>query len=202
MGDDAGVSGFAHGVAGIGAAMARLHRLGVDDYSQYISGAMNYEMARYDTTTMGWLIPVADGHDQGAGKGWCYGGPGVLLAVLEAMTAGVAVSQDVLGLAVDNSRRSFITADGLCHGNAGTAAILHRFGSQSGDQQLVDEGRSRLVEIAQRFLSGAGLRVEPTSSLSHSGGMMCGSTGIGLAVISPEAASIASGLLAVSGLTR
>ena len=195
-------SGFAHGSAGIAAALARVSKAGLMDRPEsaagLISKAAESEIARFDTDVSGWShIDSTLGGPPSSAAGWCYGGAGMLLA-------GVALSgvSGASGALVDCGVRAILNeatdADGLCHGTGGSSAILWAYADVACNKELAAAASRRLDDIADRFQTGRAVGVEPTTSLAHSLGLMTGSSGIGLALISREVDHLAARILSVS----
>jgi type 2 lantibiotic biosynthesis protein LanM len=198
MGVEEGVSGFAHGAAGISAALARLQRAGAGPAADCVEGGLHTEMELYDPVATGW--PTIQGPAQthhAFGSAWCYGSPGILVAAAEATAAGVAVDAMLIERAVAGTFASEPDGDGLCHGRTGVALAAMRAGRVFGDAELQRAGVRRLDEIATRY-GMSGLRLEPVSELRYAGGLMCGASGVGLALLAPELDPFVANLLAVA----
>jgi type 2 lantibiotic biosynthesis protein LanM len=187
MGESDGVSGFSHGVAGIAAALARLHAVNAGSYIDLAAMALAREDAFYVPGVGGWPTARREGPQPIVTDAWCYGAAGVLLAVSEAASVGAGVRPEMN----DRARRATCAAqpatDGLCHGAAGVALALLRSARLYSDSQLALAGTRRLDLIASRHANGDGLRVEPVGVTEHAGGLMCGASGIAFAAIAPEA---------------
>jgi lantibiotic modifying enzyme len=195
---ETGASGFAHGVAGVAAALARLHALAIGDAKNLVSAALTRERASYDWRSSGWPIMKADTGTHSPGAGWCYGGPGVLLAVTDAVAAKIPVDADLTHKAVEATLAAEPDGDGLCHGRAGVAMVELRAGRLLSDNALEHAGRRRLDALALRAWSDIELRLEPVSSLRHATGLMCGAAGVALALIAPEVGPSTVDLLAIA----
>jgi type 2 lantibiotic biosynthesis protein LanM len=196
----AGVSGFAHGSAGIAAALARVHRAGVVDAADVVGGAFANEGSLFDPSSETWPIGDADDRDkrERASNVWCYGSGGLLLAVAEAYPIHGLATAPLLERAVRATLKSEPDGDGLCHGATGLALCELRSGRLLGDEQLVASGRERLTAVANRCLTDNSLRLEPATALEHDGGLMCGATGVGFALVAAEAGPEAVDLLAIA----
>jgi type 2 lantibiotic biosynthesis protein LanM len=198
MGQSGGVSGFAHGVAGIAAALARLHSAQVGGYINLAELALAREDTFFMPATGGWPITHRGGSEPIVTDAWCYGAAGVLLALGEAAAAGAESSSDMRERAVRAACAACPTTDGLCHGEAGVALALMRSGRLFGDDELVVAGMHRLDALARRHLDGVGIRIEPVEAMEHAGGLMCGAGGIAFAAIAPEAGSEAIDLIGIA----
>jgi type 2 lantibiotic biosynthesis protein LanM len=199
MGQSGGVSGFAHGVAGVAAALARLHSAQVDDCITLAEMALAREDAFFMPATGGWPITHRGGSEPIVTDAWCYGAAGILLALGEAAAAGAAESSsDMRERAVRAACGARPSTDGLCHGEAGVALALMRSGHLFGDDDLVIAGMHRLDALGHRHLNGLGIRIEPAEALQHAGGLMCGASGIAFAAITPEAGPEAVGLIGIA----
>ena len=193
-------SGFAHGAAGMAAALARAHALGFGDQSPLAQHALALEWEFYDSRVQDWRTSTESSSPPHATGicGWCHGGAGILLAISELIVAGLHVEDVWVERAINATLASRPVTDGLCHGLAGVAGISLLAAQVTHNTRLARFGARSLDDIAKRFLSGGGLLIEPVSNLSHSPGLMCGGSGIGLALLGPELGEKALGLLRVS----
>jgi lantibiotic modifying enzyme len=168
-----GLTGLAHGAAGIGWALHELAAAsGEGGYRDAGDRAFAYERRWMRADGSNWLDlrGVSRRHRPdraalAAGLAWCHGAPGILLTRLRsAAITGAAEhrteAQAALAttrVAVADQLAAGAPGTSLCHGLAGNAAILSaaaaRLGGQPGDQALVDAaartlagGRDRLLE--------------------------------------------------------
>jgi lantibiotic modifying enzyme len=193
-------SGFAHGSAGIGAALARVVDRDPADAEgrEVMRGALRMELQAFDSAVTGWRHEGGGVGGSGAAAGWCYGGAGMIVASHAFERQGLKDASVLADRGVESIINETPLADGLCHGLAGSSAVLAWHGSEVGDRQLAHVASRRLCTLAGRCLSGDDVGLEPTSSIVHSAGLMCGSTGIALALVSPELDHIAARLLRVA----
>lgn len=193
-----GVSGFAHGVAGIAASLAVAHRLGVKENADLIRSALLYEKSAYVASAGGW--PAAGWSakpGQIAQNVWCYGAGGVLVAASVAAQAGV-VDEELLELAGGAATDARPEASGLCHGAGGMALLELHAGRLLDDPGLRASGLSRLERLASDVSCGRPLQLEPTPVIEHAHGLMTGATGVALALCAPELGPTAEALLAIA----
>lgn len=150
------LTGFAHGAAGIGYALARLHgATGRSDFREAALDAVAYEASTYSPTAGNW--PDYRRRDDGADylDQWCHGRSGVGLARL-----GMAdhVDDGRVERGIDRAVSTFDPEPGrldhLCCGNAGRAAFL----------VAAEHRRGRRVGQARRYLGGTLARAEATGS--------------------------------------
>lgn len=199
MGVSGGVSGFAHGVAGISAALTASQRLGVSDQAALIGSALNYERAAFVPDRRGWpAVGLTAQPGQVAHDVWCYGAGGILSAAACAAEAGVHEGGELLALARSASLASRPVASGLCHGAAGLGLLELHAGRLLADRAARDSGLERLQRLAEDVLSGRPLFLEPSPVLHHSHGLMTGATGVAFALCAPDLGASAEALLAVS----
>ncbi len=147
------LSGFAHGAAGIGYALARLfERTGIGAYREAALEGFAFERSLYDARARTWLDPRSGRPLQQAA--WCHGAPGIALgrAACAAILRDAALDADrdlalALARALPDARR-----DHLCCGNAGRIEALFSAGRVSARAELVDEAlcltRRRLESAA------------------------------------------------------
>ena len=140
--------GFAHGNAGVVALLAAAANAGAAGAKDLLRGAVDWLSAHYeekgDTAFPGMFTPSGDAEP--ARMAWCYGDPGVALALL---AAGRALGDEALvALARDTALRcegrvetTVIVDAGLCHGSAGAAHLFNRLGQSLGEERLVDLAR-------------------------------------------------------------
>jgi type 2 lantibiotic biosynthesis protein LanM len=187
MGQTGGVSGFSHGIAGIAAALARLHTVNAGSYTDLTQMALAREDAFFLPSAGGWPTTGGDGSGPIVTDAWCYGAAGVLLSISEVVSTGVHVCADMRDRATRAACAARPATDGLCHGEAGVALALLRSARLLGDSELALAGTRRLDMLGSRHANGGGLRVEPVEAIEHASGLMCGASGIAFAAIAPEA---------------
>lgn len=187
MGQDGGVSGFSHGIAGIAAALARLHAVNAGSYADLIQMALAQEDVFFVPSAGGWPTTGGDGSGPIVTDAWCYGAAGILLAISEVASTGVHVCEDMRDRATRAAYEARPATDGLCHGEAGVALALLRSARLSGDSELTLAGTRRLDLLGSRHANDGGLRIEPVEAIEHANGLMCGASGIAFAAIAPEA---------------
>jgi hypothetical protein len=144
--------GMAHGIAGVIPFLARVYRLGLARpvVRPLLDGAVGWLLAHLVDTASGPTVPyfVADGVEPGpARSAWCYGDPGVAMALLLAArdVGDLAWAQAATGLALRAAARpaeqTGVTDAGLCHGSAGLAHLFNRLYQLTAEQALADAAR-------------------------------------------------------------
>jgi hypothetical protein len=139
--------GMAHGVAGVLPLLARAQALGVarDLAGPLLDGAVRWLLAHLAGTESGLTVPgfLAAGAEPGpARSAWCYGDPGVAIALLlAARDAGQPGWAEIAtGLAVRAAARPVqqtgVVDAGLCHGTAGLAHLFNRMYQLTGEPEL------------------------------------------------------------------
>ena len=120
-----GVGGFAHGVTGIGWALARLYlATGQEDAAATARAAFAFEESLYDPDAGGWLDLRDPGRHTTAAT-WCHGAVGIGLAALDLAARGWDVPPSVLGRAVTSTERDgFGWNHTLCHGDLGSWELI------------------------------------------------------------------------------
>jgi len=160
--------GVAHGIAGVIPFLARVHRLGLARpvVRPLLDGAVRWLLAHMIDTGAGPTVPyfVADGIEPGpARSAWCYGDPGVALALLLAArdVGEPGWAEVATGLALRAAGRpaeqTGVTDAGLCHGSAGLAHLFNRLHQLTGEQPLADAARF-WVERTLELCAGPPLR--------------------------------------------
>jgi hypothetical protein len=160
--------GVAHGIAGVIPFLARVHRLGLARpvVRPLLDGAVGWLLAHLVDTASGPTVPyfVADGVEPGpARSAWCYGDPGVAMALLLAArdVGDLAWAQAATGLALRAAARpagqTGVTDAGLCHGSAGLAHLFNRLYQLTAEQALADAARwwvERTLELCSASAPG------------------------------------------------
>ena len=142
--------GLAHGAAGVVALLAAAVDVGVTDAAPLLDGAIAWIRSER-------LVPTAkygfspgtigpDGVRVPARMAWCYGDPGVAVALL---AAGHALDDPrLIGEATELATacapwvdRSGVVDASICHGSAGLGHIFNRLGQTLGDERLLDLAR-------------------------------------------------------------
>lgn len=148
--------GMAHGIAGVVAFLAQVRRSGVEQGSsvRMLDGAVRWLAAHRlpseSPSAFASEVPL-HGTMTPARLAWCYGDPGVALALHAAWTSTSAgtVRELALEVAVKAAARdpasSGVVDSGLCHGAAGLGHIFNRL------HQAI--GGSRLQEAAIHWFS-------------------------------------------------
>ena len=207
-----GLTGFAHGAAGIGYALARLAEH-TDDVQFAAAGraAFAYERRHLDETTGNWadLTKKMAGYATKKGNApasiaWCHGAPGIALSRIgsECLADEALIKTDAeLALAcTDNAVRAGLQSDltdlCLCHGAAGHADVLidaRRLG------RAPDPGCVNLVtRVAERAIDALGTPsacVFDGRGAADARGLMTGVAGVGYFLLRVIDADVPSVLL-------
>jgi lantibiotic biosynthesis protein len=183
--------GLAHGVAGPVAWLCTLSRI-----------ASVWPRARtLGATALRWLL--AQRRDDGSGfpafagdatparAAWCYGDPGIAIAIAGARR----ISRENLHLAravaehaaARPAPQTGVVDAGLCHGAAGLAHLYHRLARVTQSPALFDAARSWLLQVLRRRRPGTGIGgfrsfVHESSggSWHDDGSLLTGAAGIAL----------------------
>lgn len=215
--------GVAHGIAGVIPFLARVHRLGLARpvVRRLLDGSVAWLLAHLVEGASGPTVPyfVADGVEPGpARSAWCYGDPGVAVALLLAADdvgepdwATVATGL-ALRAAARPAGQAGVTDAGLCHGSAGLAHLFNRLYQLTEERALADAARfwiGRTLELCSASVPGESApgtdvqgraapgaaapgRVPPTAAARpacNGPGLLEGSAGVALAL---EAAGTAA----------
>lgn len=191
--------GLAHGSPGMVAFLARAHAAGVAGAGSLLADAVRGLVAFRDVAGENGRYPaVVPGHAPAAGGSrvaWCYGDPGVAVALLAAgyalRDAGVVAEGEATArAAARRSRESALVVDtGLCHGSAGLMHVFGRLAAATGDEACRDAAcRWYGVLLGQR-VSGAPVAgfqaiLDIPTGLVPVAGLLEGAAGAGLALLS------------------
>lgn len=197
--------GFAHGVPGIVAFLAAAADADVAGTRDLLEPALRWLRAQRlppgERSAFPKLV-VPGRRPRGTRLAWCYGDPGVAVALL---LAGRALGDgDVVEQARDVARRCAgqspegVDGDGvdgptLCHGSAGLGHLFNRLGHALGDERVLDLARHWFGVTLDRDLATLTAidRAAAKQVLAHGGrlavepgpGMLFGAAGTGLALL-------------------
>lgn len=192
---DRPLTGFAHGAAGIGYALARLGgATGETSYLETARAAIAYESGEYQPAAQNWPDHRQRARDDVRPDQWCHGRSGIGLARIGTARA---VSDDRLAAderfavedplgrdverAIEGFDHSISLMDHLCCGNAGRAMFLltaERFGAASGGA-----ARSYLSAAIQRKRTTGAYRLHTQSRTIQDPTLFLGLAGIGYAAL-------------------
>lgn len=197
-----GLTGFAHGNAGLAWSLARVgDALGDPELGLAAGEALAFERALFDPERGNWLDlrPQQAGTDpRPVALGWCHGAPGIGLsrATWPEARYGPEEERD-LRLAVAAIRAAPPASnDSLCHGELGRLETLLLAGGRLGDGGLVREARRRGVGLARAAARRGRWRCA-VAAQADTPGALVGLAGIGHGLLRlAEPARVAS-LLAV-----
>jgi lantibiotic biosynthesis protein len=207
--------GLAHGSAGVISWLADLHRasLADDGASHLLDGCVRWVLGQRVDGGQGSVFPShvgADGRPKLARFAWCYGDPGVSLALYKA--AGALRNADWRRGALDVARRAarfshheaHVADPGLCHGALGLAHIYNRLWQASGDDELPAAARSWYARALNMGEPLGGLsayresspadhaspadQARPDAGLIDEGSLLGGRAGMGLALLAAATA--------------
>ncbi len=205
---DGGVDlGVAHGVAGVIPLLARAHVLGVESgtAAPLLDGAIRWMLARLVETPSGRTMPAfvaPDAEPVPARSAWCYGDPGVAVALLLAARDTGEASWAAAGteLALRAARRppeqTGVADAGVCHGSAGLAHMFGRLHQMTGERELADAasfwlGRTLwLCGAPQAGSAGGPTGPIPVRPAMKEAGLLEGAAGVALVL---HAACFAAG---------
>jgi type 2 lantibiotic biosynthesis protein LanM len=150
---DQPLGGFSHGVSGIAAAFARLHRRSPDPrYVDAATRALDYESTLFEPTHGTWrdLRPESVG-SRSRMSAWCHGAPGVALGRIEVLQNlpdpdGRATSWDrdraiairtAMATGLDQDPVTGMGNHSLCHGDIGNLTIIGAAARSDGDEHIL-----------------------------------------------------------------
>jgi lantibiotic biosynthesis protein len=195
--------GMAHGIPGIIALLAHCvsRNIAIDQSQSLLAGAvcwlLNQQRSVAGEGRFGSWIASGVVEPSGSRLAWCYGDPGVAVAML---SAGLAVgdtrwtkeAMHVAAACADRPRsRAGVNDAGLCHGAAGLAHIFNRLFQLTGEDRLGDAARewfSYTLECRTDKGYGGFQNYRPAGSdgdpsWHDDAGFLTGSAGIGLGLL-------------------
>lgn len=191
--------GMAHGQPGVVALLARLHAAGVDgaeDLLRRATAALTaYASPEHDAAgRYPTVLAERDEHRPGSRLAWCYGDPGVAMALL---AAGRALGDDtVVAEALATARAaaarpfeaSSVVDTGLCHGTAGLVLIFSRLYAETQDEVFAEAARRWYAVLPGQRVPGApyaGFRgiLDAEEGYVALPGFLEGAAGAGLALL-------------------
>jgi lantibiotic modifying enzyme len=195
--------GVAHGVPGVIAVLAGIAASGVaaDRARALLAGAVPWLLARKLPAGERSVFPFAVGpqlETRPSRAAWCYGDPGIAVALLAAAraTGEPAWEGEALALARAVARRppetSGVKDAGLCHGAAGLGHLLNRLYQATGDPEILAAARAWLGRALAYREPGRGiggfLSFAPTPDLedlawTEDAAFLTGSAGVALALL-------------------
>lgn len=182
--------GVAHGMAGVLPLLARACSIGVAEATvrPLLEGAVQWLMAHLVAAPGGPTTPsfVAAGTEPGPTRSaWCYGDPGVALALLLAARELGEPSWQLAGteLALRAARRAAgetgVSDAGICHGTAGLAHLFARMYQLTGEREIADAA----VAWSQRTLAMCQPRGDGAAPAWNGPGLLEGSAGVALVLL-------------------
>ena len=181
-------TGFAHGASGVAAALAALGAAtGRADFLSAAADACRFERTLFDPACGNWRTGARGGRPNASKHlAWCHGAPGIALARLAVLDAGVDEgSADDLARALDTTRGApLLATDDVCCGNAGLAEALLAGADATGRPELAEAARARLAAVAARAAGRGGFALEgaPTGTPARLG-FFRGLAGVGWAFL-------------------
>jgi hypothetical protein len=196
--------GLAHGVAGVVAVLGETCRVGppplVARARPLLDGAVTWLVARrLAGSDVHFPAICGPSHPAGPARAaWCYGDPGIGLALLTAGRAVAAADWCAEGVATLRAAaarpRTTTGVDdaGLCHGALGLSHVFHRAYRATGDATFAAAARAWLTSALDLRTPGHGiggfrtwapLPGDPTFVWSGDRTLLTGSAGIALALL-------------------
>ena len=190
-------AGLAHGSPGVIAVLAGMLEAGIggDRARRLLEGAARWLLAqRLEGCPAFPALVDAAAEPAPSRLAWCYGDPGVALALYRAGAA--TADGELLSAALEIARiaaeqpfeLSGVRDAGLCHGAAGLAHIFNRFHQASGEEVFADAARRWLAKTLDYRRPGepvggfAAWQNLPEPHWEPSPGLLNGAAGVGLAL--------------------
>ena len=203
--DGNGLSGFAHGTAGIGAALMRYGQQVQDAACLALAAeALRYERVAFVARGRRWCDrnEKVPSHDGGLADpcSWCHGAPGVGLArLLWPETLRDATWRDEVMHCMATTREHGMTeGHSLCHGQFGNLELLLQYAVQERDAVVLADGRrlgQAVLESARSgwLCGGSSVAQEPLGLMIGVAGIAYGCLRLADPVATPSVLSLAVG---------
>jgi hypothetical protein len=190
--------GMAHGSPGVIAFLASCHGADIarSSVEELLPAAVAWLLAQRldDGAFPYWVESGVEAAP--ARTAWCYGDPGVAIALLRAARAlgrgdWEAAAREQARAAADlPPERTGVEDSGLCHGAMGLAHLFGRLSAATGDERYADAARKWIAWTFERRAPGRGLAgfltlerdLEGRPHEAHVRGFLTGAAGIGLAL--------------------
>jgi len=190
--------GVAHGTAGVIAALADVHRAGIETQRvrRLAERAVTWLLdSRLDDT---WNFPPMNGprvRIKPARLAWCYGTPGIAAVLLSAADAfdrddwREAALQIAAWAASCPMDESGVVDAAFCHGAAGLGHVFNRLWQSTGDERLADAARLWFDRALAERSEGEGIGGYRTNETTNEGdalwtpeaGLVYGAAGVAAA---------------------
>lgn len=181
-------TGVAHGTAGLLPVLAGAARLGVPRAATLFRRATAWLLAHERKGNFPYLVSPADGGERPSRSAWCYGSPGVAVALLHAarQAQNPALERRALALTAVATRRAYsetgVIDPGVCHGAAGQAHLYNCIYQATGS----DDARDASIEWFRRLLDwpherggiGGYLFSADGARFEALPGVLCGAAGV------------------------
>jgi lantibiotic modifying enzyme len=199
--------GVAHGVPGVIGFLGQVCAAGIAERQarELLDGAVSWLLARRLPRGGGaafamWIAP--DGSPLAGRVSWCYGNPGIAVALLIAARAvgEKRWEEEALDLALESAaqgiRESGVIEACLCHGSAGNAHLFNRLFQATGDERFRDAAVAWFERTLEFHKPGSGLAGFESRVLVADGevvwkgepGFLMGIAGVGLALLAATTA--------------
>ncbi len=189
--------GLAHGIPGVWSILAQAATEGIQESTsrelleKSISWLLDQDLPE-EAGFPGW-IPIGSKREEGTRYAWCYGDPGIAIALFSAArllgndvweAASLKISRRI---AEASPERAGVKDAGICHGSAGLGHIFNRFYQATNDEQFLGAARhwfARTLEFRQPGSGVGGYQMFAKGKLLDDAGILTGSSGIALTLLS------------------
>jgi type 2 lantibiotic biosynthesis protein LanM len=203
---DRPLTGFAHGVAGIGCALARLAgRVGDARYADCARRAFDYERSVFSESQQNWPDFRKDTEATVGGPGygatWCNGAAGIGLS--RAFAARWLDGDDMWPEVRIAVRTTLALGDlpnhSLCHGELGNLECLSLAAGSLGDSRLINEVARRQVAAVDSIDQKGVVCGSDTDVALETPGLMAGLAGVGYGLLRIASPSSVPCVLSLEG---
>jgi lantibiotic modifying enzyme len=192
--------GVAHGIPGLVGFLGQACAAGVSEAYELLEGAVRWLLARRwpRGSAVEFSTSISVGAERPADRvSWCYGNPGIAVALLLAARAVGEKhwENEALDLALAAAARGTgdpkVVDASVCHGSAGNAHLFNRLFQATGDERFRDAATSWVAKTFELQKQGSGLagfmtlrgNADNKTAWVKDPGLLSGIAGTGLALL-------------------
>jgi len=181
-----GLTGYAHGAAGVADALCALHgRVGGDRLLDAAAACLDFERRSWNPATGNWATRRTADPFGDPMVAWCYGAPGILLSrlVTRHFLRPQEAEADIARAIVTTRRQGFGWNHSLCHGDLGNLDCLLTAARARADAELLFDVRRIAGAVCAHIGRTGFLCGLRAPDRQRTFGLMTGVAGVGYAML-------------------